>query len=201
MKKETLTLENIKKDLHRVAFNTLSNQEEMRMVYIIPLTIGAIFLGILFNNLLIGLLVFSGVPYHLYYYVIEHKEYKTTQEALMRALDRCNISIDAVKLERVTKETIYEPHYVGLGHCGRKLATKEITVFYFEAGNRWRVPNVLKHYRWSKEFHLSRQGLENISVEGNEFFYISLQGYPDVVYVYPCKFFELSEELKKRRNP
>ena len=196
MKKEKLTLENIKKDLHRVAFNTLSNQEEMRMVYIIPLTIGAIFLGILFNNLLIGLLVFSGVPYHLYYYVIEHKEYKTTQEALMRALDRCNISIDAVKLERVTKETIYEPHYVG--YRGSKRATKEITVFYFEAGNSWRVPHVFEHYEWSKDFHLSRKGLENISVEGNEFFYVSLQGYPDVVYVYPCKFFELSEELKKR---
>ena len=199
MKKETLTLENIKKDLHRVAFNTLSNQEEMRMVYIIPLTIGAIFLGILFNNLLIGLLVFSGVPYHLYYYVIEHKEYKTTQEALMRALDRCNISIDAVKLERVTKETVYEPHYVG--YQGNTRATREVTVFYFEAGSSWRAPNVSRHYRWSREFHLSRRGLENIAVEGNEFFYISLQGYPDVVYVYPCKLFELSEELKKRRNP
>ena len=58
------------------------------------------------------------------------------------------------------------------------------------------MPDVLKHYDWSKEYNLSSEGLKNISVEGNEFFYVSLQGHPDVAYVYPCKFFELDKGLE-----
>ena len=36
----------------------------------------------------------------------------------------------------------------------------------------------------------------NISLQGDEFFYISLQGYYNVAYIYPCKLFELDETLK-----
>lgn len=195
MKKEKLTLENIKKDLRWVSLSTFSAQEYWRLKYIIFLPMIAVIVGILLNNLLVGILICSIVPYHLYYYVLEQKEYKTVQKALGEALDRCNVSIDKVKLDRVVKETVNEsqrPYDPGLKN--------ENTVFYFESGSSWTVPHILEHYEWSKEFHLSCKGLENISVEGNEFFYVSLQGYPDVVYVYPCKFFELSEELKKRSD-
>ena len=196
MKKETLTLENIKKDLHRVARSTSSAQEYWRLKYITALPVIAVIVGILLNSLLVGILICSIVPYHLYYYILEQKEYKASQKALEEAFDRCNVSIDKVKLERVVKETVNESQ-----RPYDSVLENENTVFYFESGSSWTVPYVFEHYEWSKEFHLSRRGLENIAVEGNEFFYISLQGYPDVVYVYPCKLFELSEELKKRRNP
>ena len=42
---------------------------------------------------------------------------------------------------------------------------------------------------------VSCQGLENLSIQGDEFMYIFLQKYPDVVYVYPCKIFALDKAL------
>ncbi|MBO7762390.1 MAG: hypothetical protein J6T24_06300 [Clostridia bacterium] len=52
-----------------------------------------------------------------------------------------------------------------------------------------------KHYAWSREYCLSSTGLWQTSVEGNEFYVISLQGHPDIRYIYPKKFFKLSASL------
>ena len=55
---------------------------------------------------------------------------------------------------------------------------------------------MFEHYVWSKDYCLSSKGLDNISLQGDEFFYISLRGYYNVAYIYPCKLFELDETLK-----
>ena len=76
--------------------------------------------------------------------------------------------------------------------------TKEVKFYYFSAGRSWRVPSTGCHYKWSKDYYFTTQGLLNISVSGNEFFYVSLQGHFEISYIYPCKFFTLSEELKTK---
>ena len=82
----------------------------------------------------------------------------------------------------------------------RTYSTKEAIFFHFEGGSTWRVPSFpkfVKHYEWSREFSLSSEGLYNTSLKGNEFYFVAIQGASEVTYIYPCKFFELSEQLKK----
>jgi hypothetical protein len=75
-------------------------------------------------------------------------------------------------------------------------ALKDATFFHFTCGTTWRVPMFAKYYDWSPEFYLSFQGLQNIAVKDNEYFYIALKDYPDIAFTYPTKFFTLGEELE-----
>lgn len=193
MKKETLRIENIKKDLSQVLWRQISNKEEWRLSYITPITALAILLGFLLRSVWIGILVFSCSLYHIYYYVIELKEHRKNKRALTEILDRGDVSISVEKLSHISEEIIYEPH---AGRRGSHSMTKIVTVYHFEACTSWRVPNLFKHYSWSKEFYLSPKGLENISLVGDEFFYICVKGNRDVAYIYPCKLFELDESLQ-----
>ena len=193
MNKETLTLFNIKKDLYRKARSQLSNMEDWRLT-LTSLLIGTAFaLGIRFNSLWIGLVIFSPAVYHIFWFFVAKKEYKAQIKSIQRTIDRAGISISIEKLSHITRDTVYEPYT-----RRRKVGwTKTITVYHFESGNSWRAPRFGTLYDWSTTHYLSCKGLEDISAKGNEFFYISLQGYPDVIYVYPCKLFELDRQLRK----
>ena len=194
MKKEKITLEAIKQDLLKIANFQLSNKSEWRFSYIIPITILAVMAGVYFKNIFVGLLVFSIAAYHIVRYAIEYKEYKTNKNAIISLIERGEISIATEILSHIANETIYEPHQVRRRGAN---ATKTITVYYFDGGASWRVPLLGKHYSWSSENYISTKGLENISVKGDEFFVMRLQGRSDVAYIYPCKFFELDASLKK----
>ena len=191
--KEKLTLFSIKHDLMKVLSEQMYNKEEWRMHYIIPITVFAIAAGIFFKNVFVGLLIFLFAAYHIYKYVIELIEYNKAKKEILDSLDRGDVSIDVDVFSHVADETIYEPHHAGR----RSRSTKTIKLFYFEGGLSWRVPTVVHHYSWSKEFYISTKGLDNMSVAGNEFYFVRLQKYPDVSYIYPCKIFELDESLKK----
>ena len=193
MAKETLTLSDITHDLKIIAHSTLSNAEDWRLAYILPATMFAISVIALLKAVWPGLLIFTVAAYHIVRYVMELKKYSESKKAIDSVLDRGDISISVEHLSHIAEETIYEPHR----HGRHSHATKQITQFYFNSGVSWRVPNIFqRHYEWSREFHLSTQGLKNVSVSGNDFFYVSLQGYPHIVYVYPCKLFELDSQLK-----
>ena len=192
MHKEKLTLFNIKHDLHNVASFKISNASDWRFSYIVPITLLAIMIGVLTKSILIGLLIFSVAAYHIVLYIPSCKEYFRQKKAIKEALDRGDISISVEKLSHIGTESIYEPHMGGR----RVHEFKTVTFYYFVSGTRWRLPEVYKHYGWSKEYYLSNKGLENISVEGNEFYYISLQGEYDIAYIYPCKIFQLDAGLK-----
>ena len=110
-------------------------------------------------------------------------------------LQRGDISISIEELSHITRETIHEPHFVRSGTRIRRASTREVTMYYFMSGGSWRCPNLSKHYEWSKEYYLSSQGLENISIQGDKFYYVALQGHHDISYVYPCKLFRLDERL------
>lgn len=193
MQKDKLTLANVRQDLDKIAYTGLSNVEQWRSAYYVPITILAVMVEVLLKNIWIGLLIFSVAAYHIVMYVIEYKKYRAQKKAITDILDRGDISISVERFSHIADETIYEPHI----HGKHAHSTKEVTFFYFESGTSWRVPRVDKHYEWSSECYLTSIGLKNISVGGNEFFYVSLQGHHDIAYIYPCKLFELDESLKK----
>ena len=208
MKKEKLTLEAIKQDLMKTVRFQLSNKTDWRFSYIVPITLLAVMIGILLKNVLIGLLIFSIAAYHIVRYVIEYRAYSQKKNAVISMIEREEISISNEIFSHIATETIYEPHRVGrralateiiyapLRAGRRALATKTITVYYFNGGSSWRLPSVAKHYDWSKDFYISSKGLENISISGDEFYFVSLQANHEVAYIYPCKNFELDANLK-----
>lgn len=195
MEKEILTLSNIKKDLETVAYLNISNKQESHLSYIIPLSTIAILIGFLLRNVWIGLLIFSPAVYCIVLYIKSNKEYKTKQKALHDVLERGDISISVETLSHIAREQIYEPHVSSRGH---RHTTKEVTLFHFTSGAEWRILTH-RHYQWSQNYCLSTIGLENTSVEGNEFFHVSIQGHYDIAYIYPCKFFKLDPSLKLKQ--
>lgn len=208
MKKETLTLTNIKQDLRRIAYNGLYIAEDHRlMFYIAPSIAVALVLMLTTGRLWLGLLPLPFMAYHLLFYVTSVRAYLKQKKAIKSALDRSAVSVSIEKLCHISEEAVYQPH-VKHSRVSRKMhfySIEDVTVFHFESGAHWSTPRMhethrsiteRKHYEWSRELSLSKSGLENISLPGDEFFYITLQGYPEIAYIYPCKFFELGDELK-----
>lgn len=193
MTKEKLTLEAVKQDLKKAADRSISNKSDWRFSYIIPITLIAILIGILLRNPWIGMLIFSVAAYHIVRYVIEIKEYKAKKRAVTEIIDRGDISISVEQLSHIADETVYAPRTV----MGRGRVAKTVKMFRFQSSVQWFVSPFDRHYEWSKEFNISTKGLENISVEGDDFFYVSLQGHHDIAYIYPCKSFDLDSSLAK----
>jgi len=196
MKKEELKLDNIKHDLKTVLNFQILNVSDWRFSYIIPITLLAVMIGILLKNILAGLFIFSFAAYHIVRFFMEYKNYKAKKNAIEEAIARGDISISIERLSHIAVEVIYEPHF-RLKHSH---AAKEVTFFYFASGSSWRIPAVRTHYGWSKDYYTSTEGLKNISISGEEFFYISLQGNYDIAYIYPCDFFTIDGELKSKHD-
>ena len=193
MKKETLTLYAIKSDLIKIANYQVSNKADWRFSYIVPITALAIFLGLFAKNIFIGIAVFCVAAYHIVRFIMEYKEYKTKKSAILSVIEHGEISISKETFSHIANEVIYEPHKVRR----RSNATKMITLYHFDGGSSWRAPLFAKHYEWSKEYYISSKGLENISIKGDEFYFVSLQSHHDIAYIYPCKNFELDKSLEK----
>jgi hypothetical protein len=192
MKKETITLSNIQEDLALVAKLQISNEGDGRLVFIIPLTLLAILGGIFLKSIWIPLPLLAATAYHAVRFVSEYRDYKANMQRITDGIQRGDVSITTERFSHAATERIIEPHQT----LTKTKITSIATFFYFEAGRRWRVPKVDKHYKWSKEYYVSTKGLENISLQGDEFFYVSLQGNFDIAYIYPCKNFALDPTLK-----
>lgn len=196
MKKETLLLQHITQDLRTVVDFQLSNIGGWRLSYIVPFALLAGVVGVLLKNAWIGLLIFSVAVYHIVRLIMEVKRNRDKKRAVIEAIDRADISIAKERFECTVEEMIYEPHLAGrYTH-----ATKSVRYYYFSSGIRWRIPDVRMHYPWSRSYYVSTQGLENVSIAGDEFYYVSLQGNFDIAYIYPCKFFELDREWGKEER-
>ena len=193
MTKEKITLEGVRQDLHRIIKWQLLNKFYWRACFIWPITLIAILLGFGFRRLWIGMIVFSVAAYHILCYVSAYKEYLGKKRVLKNYFKRDDISISVKKLSHIAEITIYEP-YMGYR---RVHTTKIVKMYFFNASMSWRNPNFRDHYQWSKDLSISSRGLDNISLIGDEFFYVSLQKYKDIAYIYPCKYFELDSDLKK----
>ena len=193
MKKETLTLEAIKSDLIKIVNYQVSNKAVWRFSYSVPFTALAIFLGVFTKNIFIGMAVFCVAAYHIVRFIMEYKAYKIQKAAILSVIERGEISITTETFSHIANDVIYEPHRVGR----RAKSTKTITLYHFNGGSSWRAPLFAKHYEWSKEYYISSNVLENISIKGDEFYFVSLQSHHDIAYIYPCKNFEIDENLKK----
>lgn len=193
MKKETLLLSNITNDLKAVVDSQIMNIVKWRFTYIVPVTLLSIIYGALLKNIWISLLIFSVAAYHIVRYIIEYRNFIVKKKTVKSVVDRTDVCITIEKLSHFATDQVYEPHFFD----GRGRAAKTVRYYYFESGCRWRVPDVDKHYRRSKDYYISSKGLENTSIQGDEFYFISLQGYQDIAYIYPCKNFELDKSLEK----
>ena len=193
MERERLLQSNIIKDLNIIAKAQISAKSDWRLAYIWPCVALALFLPIYFSNLTIiwiaSIVLFGIAAYHTIRYIPERNDYVQKRNALLNAMNRADIAVSVERLSHIAEETIYEPHKYGVSIHSHTDLTKRVKYFYFEGGKRWRVPVVNEHYAWSKEFHLTTSGLDNISVQGNEFYFVSLQGFSDIAYIYPCKYF------------
>lgn len=193
MKKETIRLEAIKQDLLKVVDLQLSTKLNWLFSQIIPITLLAILVCILVNNIFVIILVFLIAVFHITRFTIKYREYKKSKKEILSLTRREDISISKKIFNHISSEVIYDPHQYGT----KARTTKSVNFYYFDGGTSWRVPNVSMHYSWSNEFNFSLQGLDNISIAGDEFFLIGLQNQPDIAYIYPCKYFELDENLIK----
>ncbi len=194
MRKETLTLSNIAHDLRLVARHRIDNAFSHREAYAFPLLILAALLCFVFKKWLLTLPLLAVAGYHIYHFVLSYKENRRIRLMIDDGLERGEISIGVEKLSNIHQEEIYEPHHTGR----RAQTTKTVTFYYFESGIQWREPSIARHYQWSKEYYISSKGLENISISGDEFYYVVLQGNPDIAYIYPCKNFLLDESLMQK---
>ena len=196
MKKEEITIEKVKHDLCLYASYKISNIFDWRSLYFIPVTFLAVVVGVLLKNIWIGLAIFSVAAYHIAIYVTGSKQYKDQKREIKKLINSGGISITLYKLGHISTETIYEPHLSQ--RIGRRSIIsnyKEVKYYNFTAGGSWRLPK-FTHYSWSKDYYMSGEGLENISLQGDEFYHVALRENHDIAYIYPCKFFELDDDLK-----
>ena len=100
-----------------------------------------------------------------------------------KRLDACDISVSETKLTSVYEDM-------------RRVGGRYVPEYHFRfAVGEWCLMNTTL-YKWSQEYHTSVNGLENISLEGDEFYAVIDTETQTVVYAYPKKFFEY-EKIKK----
>lgn len=190
MKKDIITLGNIKSDLGSIAFTSNLDRAEDSLVKIIGFTIIAVLLGVCFKRVFISAAVLSYVIYETYFYIKGNREYKKKEKALENALERCDFSISIEELDHIEERQAHSRHT-------SDFETED--TYHFKEGSSWTAPLNKTHYWWSKEYRISTQGLKNVSVQGDKYYYVSLQGYYGIAYIYPCKFFELDSSIELKR--
>lgn len=199
VKKETVTLQNIKEDLNKLIAFRSSIKAEVFLGGAFGFTLLSLLLGILTKLVWLGVLLFLPALVLFILYGVFIKKAVAQKSALRKISSREDILISVERLSHISEEEIYEPY---ISHK-RAHSFKTVKFFCFNS-LRWRLLSYRTfgrptenfiHYSWSKEYSFSPQGLENVSLQGDEFYYVSLKNHPDVAYIYPCKYFELEEGL------
>lgn len=192
MKKEKITLDNIKEDLEYFAYLNMSKKAGVYVALLILAFILAFIAGMIVRSFLTGLLVMVIASiYPTVRLILEKSKRKKMQNTVRSVSTREDISISVEELSHVSEETASAPSWTG-SHRRVKLNY----VWHFTSGAEWVKPLYLSgFFHWSKEYSLGESGFITTSVAGNKFYYVSLQSDPDINFIYPCKFFELDEKL------
>ena len=193
MQKEKLTLENIKKDLHRSTGEKGSNDVER---YIYGLLMSVLLSAVACFGLKMvwfGAIALLLAAYFVVKLCLIQRKKDAADKQVEDADDRLDIAISVEKLSHLSTET--ERTYV----AGRTHYS-EVWWLNFMSGVSWRIPEGNMLYSWSKEYYLSPVGMKNSAGPGNEYYFVTLQRNAEVSFVYPCDFFELDESLKKREE-
>ena len=141
----------------------------------------------------IGMIPLLFTVYHALRLGIELAKCNKRKKESLSSIDRGDISISVEKLSHFSIESRYDPR------VGSRHNTRDEYWLYFMSGVSWMIPFGML-YDWSKDYHISTEGMKNIAVAGNEYYFVTLQGNYNISYVYPCDFFELDEKLKKRER-
>lgn len=194
MVKENLTVENIKKDLLKIAEKqprVRTKVFKLKKVLAFAVLVIACFCSLLGGiDAVIPLIAISTISFEACYYIcdliddIQHalrvKKYKKAVESQKYTFsDEKLISIDVPltpgRAGKLVRNTISRP------------------VFCFESGEKWLFLYDVKYYEWSKELYLSGDGLYNSSMPGDEFYTVRVSEYPDVSCIYNKKFFTFND--------
>lgn len=201
MKKETISLDGIKEDLFGIASAYQEKVRKSCSCFVGPFALTAILFAILSRYIprlglpcmgacLVAVLVCAVI------FIPKLLRWRRVKQAVRRVRGRGELLITVERLEHIRTETVYEPRRDRWSY-----AIREACFYYFSSGKRWRricpmhctvwrrLP--VPYYRWSRELPLSPMGLDNISLEGDEFLYVCLRDEPRVSCIYPVKYFEL----------
>ena len=200
MKKETLTRAGVQQDLAAIARFYHAVAARWRFSYILPFTLAAVLFGALARSLLLFVLLLLPALYHALRYAQAYWQYLAARRAIFAAAAEGGLALSCERLSHITEETVYEPRTSA--HSGRLRGhmLRSATYYYFENGKRWRLP-LVTYYAWSREYRVSPRGLMNISISGDEFYYVHPQGQPALACIYPCKCFVPEEELWNPSKP
>jgi hypothetical protein len=196
MQKETLTLSHVIEDFQRLAKLQFMNMLSWRFVLALLLFLLSALLGFSLQNIFIALGVLAVGIYHVVRFLTEYRKYRRNKAWISQLDGREDVCISIEKFSHIAYETIYEPRMtVARPSLWRSNTTKEVPFCYFLSGVRWRIPDVNRHYAWSRDYYVTTAGLNHISLVGDEFIYVSLKEDADVSYAYPCKSFVLAPAL------
>ena len=195
-KKELLTVENIKQDL-------LALQRRKREILLEwRLCSTAIPYGIISLCMFIPVLVMPDVPeakiYRIAFIVFGLIPLMLMFYQLAKLLDtvfvvykkenalieKADFTVYEDTLKKIEEAWIYEPH-------GSRYSMNHKTVYmYHFSDDTVRLYNLKRHYAWSKDFYLSTPGVEQTSLEGDEFYLVRMNTDKKTVYFYNKKFFD-----------
>lgn len=192
MKKEKITLDNIKEDLEYFAYLNMSKKAGVYVALLILAFILAFIAGMIVRSFLTGLLVMVIASiYPTVRLILENSKKRKMQNTVRSVSTRKDISISVEELSHISEETASAPSWTG-----SRRRVKLNYVWHFTSGAEWVKPLYFSgFFPWSKEYSLGESGFITTSVAGNKFYYVSLQSDPDINFIYPCKFFELDEKL------
>ncbi len=195
MRTDTITLSNIKQDFIRLEKYRYSTKLEYRIVLIVLsliVVLLTLYLTMTYYKMAIILIAFLLFAiYQAVRLIIVLHERSSRKKAILSASIRSDISISKEKLSRITEEAVREFHMVGLDAHRYKI----VNFYNFTSGKSWRVPQIT-HYKWSLDYKMSPRGLMNLSLEGDDFYCISLQKHHDISFIYPCKYFVLETSIQ-----
>lgn len=193
MKKDMITFQSVKKDLERIILCKENVSCGQRISYIIPcMVLGITMCAALYTQFKpLSIIPFAVALYHTIRCACEIIRVRKKRALLTKAIRRGNIVVTVETLARVADETVYVSRMV----FGHGWGLSEIKQFYFQSGKSWLCPHFRRHYKWSRENYISTEGLDNTSLVGDEFYYITLGDHNEISYVYPCKMFELDRDF------
>jgi len=185
MEREELKFENIKKDLERFSAVEVRRANYLWITGVFIAPVFAI-VGLFINKLIAAIFAVIWI-YSLINYIPKISKNLKEKKNTSGAFTRDDFSVSVEKLSHISEEIVSEPGPRG------DLRHRTVRYYHFCSGISWAEPNVSEHYEWSKDFSLSSKGLSQTSVEGNEFYYITLKGASNAAYIYNTKFFVLKE--------
>ncbi len=203
MKKEALTIDNIKRDLHRYAtwhFNAKYENYSFRYFGAFCCLLIISIVGFMGGYVIPAVLALAAMPHTLMKYVKKARVAGSARAEISAISTRDRVSVSVERLSHISEAIVHQRRVFRSGGLSSKRIPKRMRTYHFEAGRSWCDSSDFTHYEWSDRNATSPEMLSSTSLAGDEFYFISLQMSPDVTYIYPTKFFELDEELNGKKE-